>query len=284
MLDVSTVGSLSATDEARLAVDALELFVNQHVPTAGELLTLIDLSAAVGASDQCRDYTKALTQVITDTDNIEFAQICHHFLKSFSKEIPGSLPELQRLQSLIDHHQDLLARNAVHIEERKIYKYDLASEIVLAHRLHRSKMLTDKDYVIVINDLCNYSSYMADSPSTVAHILHDRALSSYERCIEFICEDSSLPMVSLACFTLHKEAFSLLHMEFMKYRAALVFDVMEGEAMIAILNPYNTRLHADVAMLTNTRCHFFMVKAEDYDRAVDAVRRSYLKESGVFHP
>ena len=51
---------------------------------------------------------------------------------------------------------------------------------------------------------------------------------------------------------------------------------------VAILNPYNTRLKSDVSMLTNTRCHFYLVKAEDYDLAVDSVRRAYLKESGVF--
>ena len=282
MLDVRTADKLSHTDEMELAIEALEAFQKQGLTHAGILLTLIDLTAAIGHSVKCKDYTQKLTAAIDETENIEFAQICHHFLKTFADEIPGSLPELQRLEKLASDNADLINRSSLHFEERKIYKYDLASELVLAQRLHKSRMLSDDDYQTVIHDLCNYSSLMTDSPSTVVHILNDRALASYEKSMEFISEDSSLPMVALECFELHKEAFSLLHMEFMKYRAALVFDVMEGEALVAILNPYNTRLQSDVSMLTNTRCHFYLVKAEDYDLAVDAVRRAYLKESGVF--
>jgi len=282
MLEVRTPRKLSHAGEMDLAISALEAFLDEEVAHPGILLTLIDLTAAIGSQDKCKDFTQRLTTVIDATENVEFAPISHCFLRIFEEEIPGSLPELQRLEKLSSENEDLINRSTLHFEERKIYKYDLASELVLAQRLFKSRMLSDDDYKTVIYDLCNYSSFMGESPSTVVHILNDRGLSSYEKCMEFISEDSSLPTVSLKCFELHKEAFSLLHMEFMKYRAALVFDVMEGEALVAILNPYNTRLKSDVSMLTNTRCHFYLVKAEDYDLAVDSVRRAYLKESGVF--
>jgi hypothetical protein len=282
MLDVGTADILSIQDENQLAIVTLEEYLQRNKPTPGLLLSLIDFSENIEDLSRAVEYTQKLSKLIVPEQHREFAQVSVRNMQKYQDALPGSLTEIERLSSLAKTQNELQNHSSMQLEERRIYKFDLTSELVLAHRLQKSRMLTQDDYNVVISDLTSYSSVMMDSPSTVSHILHDRGLVSYEKAMEFISEDSNLPMVSLKCFEMRKEAFSLLHMEFMKYRAALVFDIMESEALVAILNPYNQRLQQDVGMLTNTRCHFYLVKAEDYDTAVDAVRRVYLKESGVY--
>jgi hypothetical protein len=282
MLDVGTADVLSIQDENQLAIVTLEDYLQRNDSTVGLLLSLLDFSENMEDPERAGEYAQQLGALISPEKNQEYVTVAVRSLQKYQDALPGSLPEIERIAALAKTQNESQKQSSQQLDERRIYKFDLASELVLVHRLQKARMLTTEDYNVVINDLCSYSSVMLDAPSTVSHILHDRGLVSYEKAMEFISEDSNLPMVSLKCFEMRKEAFSLLHMEFMKYRAALVFDIMEGEALVAILNPYNKRLQQDVGMLTNTRCHFYLVKAEDYDAAVDAVRQVYLRESGVY--
>lgn len=270
-----TLDEIRPEDEARQAAGAIEEAIAAGLPaTSGVLLTLHDLWATAGNPATAEAHLISLASSITESNSLEMATGSAGFA-SLPSPSPKASQEQDRLQELIRQHRRRLLLSSIPLDERRIHKFDLAREVMLAQRLFKAKTMSAQELFATFMDICGYSQAGAVKPSTVLHAIHDQAMGCEQKVMEYLVKHAGLPFLSLACFALKPEAALALHVEFMKHRAALVFDTVGPDALVAILNPYNQKLGQDVALVTQRNCHFFLVSAGEYDKALDlAIRQS----------
>jgi hypothetical protein len=86
--------------------------------------------------------------------------------------------------------------------------------------------------------------------------------------------------VPLSGFEIIAATASILPMEFMTQRGALVFEVMGPDCLVAVLNPFDKDLQDDVRRATGRRCHFYLVSSPDYDVALANIRKAMGVDAG----
>lgn len=259
-------------EEARVAALTLEEALASGLQlTPGMLLTLYDLWIQGEDPDSAERYLLDLAGAIQEDSGLSMAPGVRDILAAHPAAKPRLTQELERLDELIRSNRRQLLLASVSLEERRIQKFDLPREIMLAQRLHKAKIIPSSDFFAVLKDLCGFTPGGMAKPSTVLHAVHDQQMSCEPRIMEYLVKHAGLPYINLACFALRLEAAFSLHVEFMKYRAALVFETIGPDALVAILNPFNMKLRQDVALVTQCNCHFFLVSAEEYDKALVTV-------------
>ena len=179
----------------------------------------------------------------------------------------------ERLSSIIARDEGDLGKNTLHLDQRKIYQYDLIPELLLAQHLMRARQVSEAEYHILLHDLCHYTTKAQTAPRTVLHILDQRELPHRDGVIEFLAHDSGVPFIDLALFRPEEDVMDLLHLEFIQVRAACAFGHIAGEPMVAVLNPYNLQLRDDVGLLVQRPTHYYLGSAKGYQRMLDAIRK-----------
>lgn len=84
----------------------------------------------------------------------------------------------------------------------------------------------------------------------------------------FVSREAKTPIISLQSFDLQPVAVALLSREFAIRRGALVFELLKDDALVAVMNPFDLSLRADIERTTGRACHFFMTLPRDFDAAV----------------
>ena len=269
-----TLDEIRPEDEARHAAGAIEEALASGLPaTPGVLLTLHDLWTIAGNPATAESHLLNLASSITESNALEMATGVRGILSALPKPAPRAINELDRLQELIRLHRRRLLLSSIPLDERRIHKFDLAREVMLVQRLFKAKTMSSQELFAVLMDICGYSQGGAVKPSTVLHAVHDQAMACEQKVMEYLVKHAGLPYLSMECFVIKPEAALALHVEFMKHRAALVFDTIGPDALVAILNPYNQKLRQDVALVTQRNCHFFLVSAGEYDKTLDLIIR-----------
>lgn len=82
---------------------------------------------------------------------------------------------------------------------------------------------------------------------------------------------SDVPVLPLELFEVAPAASGLLPSGFIRIKGVLPFAVMGGEALVAVMNPLNSALQAEVAMRVGKPCHFFLVNPRTWQAAADKV-------------
>ena len=70
------------------------------------------------------------------------------------------------------------------------------------------------------------------------------------------------------------ELAHLLPEAFMVGRGAIVFEMLGREYLVAVLNPFNQSLRADVQQLCGRPCHFYLTKASEFDNALARLKEA----------
>ena len=52
-----------------------------------------------------------------------------------------------------------------------------------------------------------------------------------------------------------------------------MFELMGNDALVAILNPYDTQLPRDMEDLTGKTCHRYLVTPADFDAALGKIKK-----------
>lgn len=205
----------------------------------------------------------------------ELTYFLYSHLELFAQLNPTAQEIYERLAHLIARDEGDLGKNTMHLEQRKIYKYDLIPELLLAQHLKRARQISDAEYNIIIHDLCYYSTSAVDEPVTLLYVLQKRELPHESQVIEFLAHDSGVPYVDLTLVRPTDHILNWLHLEFVRVRAACAFGEIGGHPQIAVLNPYNLQMRDDVGVLVNQPCHYFLCSARGYDHILSSVRRHY---------
>ncbi len=157
--------------------------------------------------------------------------------------------------------------------------FNISDEIDLAWKLFEHHEISQEEYAALVRDLTEMSASHNGGTVSVLHTLEASQHKSQERILSFLAqeaEETGSPFISLSCFTMRSELAHLLPVDFMVNRGALVFETLGREKLVALLNPFNQGLRADVQQLCASPCHFFLARASEFDNAV--VR---LKEAGA---
>ena len=126
---------------------------------------------------------------------------------------------------------------------------------------------------MIVHDLSENSGRISDVPISTMHALHDRHYTGINDIMAFIATACNTPIICLANFELQKDIFSLLSLEFMINRGAIVFETIGNDALVALLNPYDDQLKMDAAGLTGKDSHYFLVAPDDFDNALGKIKK-----------
>ena len=266
--------------EVRDAIDAFEQILEAIPNDRMALETLVDAYEQINDRKKTLEYIIRLAEVIEEDRDAETAPRLIERLRAFGSNDPSAKQMLENLQKLVvptrKEPEPAVVRKTP-VAKRKVI--DVTAEMALAWNLVQAGELTQEDYSNVVHDLTESSSKNVEVPVTVLHVLHDRTFKNLDKVLTFLSSQSGLPIVSLSNFELQKDTYKLLPETFMMHRGAIVFELMGRDALVAILNPYDTELRKDVEDLTKKPCHFYMVSAESYDNCLGNIRAALKAEA-----
>ncbi|MBU1692347.1 MAG: hypothetical protein KKC51_00115 [Verrucomicrobia bacterium] len=238
------------------------------------LETLFEAYEEIGDRQKALDYLLRLARVVAEEADAEAAPKVMEKLRALGAKSPAADELTERLAKLTAPREPPTATEPV---RRKTV--DIAPELALAWNLAQAGELSQEDYASVAHDLSENSMRTVVVPVTVQHVLYDRGFKQIEKVLQFMATNSGLPLIPLGQFELQKEAYSLLPLDFMTHRAAMVFELMDSDALVALLNPYDTELREEVKRLTQRKCHFYLTTALAYDACLEKIRKAIEAES-----
>jgi len=260
------------------AVRILEEAVPEIEDPVGVYITLFDFyNELESINDAGNALVEAAKRVGTDQHG-DLVFFLYNQLELFSHLSPDAQHVYERLGHLIAEDAGELSADTLHLDQRKLFASDLIPEILLAAHLQRMHVLSDGEYLVVLQDLCWYSNHEPIAPRSVLFVLDDRGLPHGEKAVEFLAHDSNIPYLDLALIHLNPDLLDVLPEDFSVRRAACLIGEVGGEPMVAILNPYNLQLQEDVGRLLESEPHFYLTSASGYQHYLDFQREPTVAE------
>lgn len=257
----------------REAIAAFEQILEALPDDRLALETLLDAYAEIGDRPKALEYLLRLARVVADEADADAAPKVLDRLRELGAENPAAVELAERLARLAAPATPAAAEP---VRRRAV---DISPELALAWNLAQAGELSQEDYAAIAHDLSENSTRTVVVPVTVQHVLYDRGFKQIDKILQFMSTNSGLPIIPLGQFDVPKEAYSLLPMDFMTRRAAIVYELMDSDALVAVLNPYDTELRDEVRRVTGRPCHFFLTTALAYDACLDRVRKAIELEA-----
>jgi tetratricopeptide (TPR) repeat protein len=246
----------------------LEAIPNDRVA----LETLFEAYEQIGDRSRALDYLSQLAQTIAEEGDAEAAPDVINKLNAYVQDNPAVKALLQQLERLLV--QKKLPSSDSQSETGKRKNIDITNELAMAWNLLQAGELSQEDYSNVVHDLSENSSKNVQVPISVLHVLQDRSFKNMEKVLKFLVKDSGMPIVSLSSFELPKEYCTLLPIVYPMHRGAIVFEQMSQDLLVAVLNPYDAVLQADVKRITGKKCHFYLTLASEYDNTLEKIKKA----------
>ena len=253
------------------AIAAFEKILEAIPDDRSSLETLFHAYEHIGDRARALDYLVRLVEVVTGEQDAETAAYIIEKLQEYGTSdgrIPGCLQSLRAVTSAVTTQPAPV--EAAPMQDVPV-KFRVADELSFAWRLFEAGEITQEEYAAVAHDLAELSVDGHLSTVSVLHVLEGRAFSGMERVMGFVSREAKTPIISLQSFDSHTGTAALLSREFMIRRGALVFDLLKEDALVAVMNPFDRTLRADIEKATGRACHYFMVLPRDFDAAVAAV-------------
>lgn len=246
----------------------LEVLPNDHL----SLETLAGVYEKVGDHTRAKDYTLRLANVMIDESDEDGIDELLGKIRQFDQNDPAVKNAVARLESLkpkkvmalVMDDTDRLSRRSVNI----------AGEISMAWNLLQANKLNQEDYSRVVQDLSENSTRAMEVPVSTLHVLSDRHHPGFNDILVFVASACNLPIIALASFDIQPATAALLPLEFCVKHGAIVFELMGNDALVAVLNPYDTQLSQDLEDLTGKTCHRYLTTPADFDAALGKLKKS----------
>lgn len=245
----------------------LEAMPNDRV----SLETLADAYEKVGDHTRAKDYVIRLVHVLIDEGDEDAVSDLRKKVESFDpsdgkvKETLALIANLKPekvMAMVVDEDKSLSQRHT-----------NIAGEIAFAWNLLQAQKLSQEDYSNIVHDLTENSSKKSDLPVSTLHVLHDRHFAGLNEVLAFVASACNTPIISFSNFDIQANVATLLPLDFIVKRGAIVFETMGEDALAGILNPYDTQLPDDIEDLTGMPCHCFLVTPEDFDGALAKIKK-----------
>ncbi len=200
-------------------------------------------------------------------------------LKLYAEDDPGLNEILLRVDMLAETAGDQVSSLSTGKQKTSLElkaesaTFSLASEMTFAWKLVESGDLSQEEYAGVINDLTEMSAQADDLTISLLHVLESRNIGDVEKYMGGLAEKCGTPIISLDNFEITLETVLALSINFVVARGAMVFDYVGSEALVVILNPYDSDIRNEVKeLLSDKECHFFVTQPSQFDRRVEKMR------------
>ncbi len=150
--------------------------------------------------------------------------------------------------------------------------FNIANELPFAWNLLQANEITQEEYSAVVQDLTDMSGTDATVTVSVLHVLSDRGFKNLGRIVASVAKDCGTPVIALSSFELQSEAFTLLPLDFMIKRGAVIFDLFGKEALAVVLNPYDKQLMKDIETFSGRKCYFYLAQPFEFDSAITKIK------------
>jgi len=234
------------------------------------LATLCEAYEQADDTQHATEYLIRLGKVILAERDADTAPSVITKLERVAKGNPLAEKTVNRLTALVRREMTTSQRLTLS-SDAKARTPGITFELTLAWNLLQMEELSEDEYSRVVQDLSENAGQNVEAPVSVLHVLQDRGFKQLQRVVGRLAKESGLPLIALGGFELQEETYSLLPEVFMTRRGAIVFERMEEEILVAILNPYDEQLRNDVAVATGRKCHFYLTTAMEYDNALAAM-------------
>ncbi|MFC1498013.1 hypothetical protein ACFLS1_06045 [Verrucomicrobiota bacterium] len=264
--------------------DAISAFEQILEALPGDMASLEALSHAyeqIGDHARAKDYTIRLGEVLVKESDVEAAAVILDKIRSYADEDPQAQELAGTIEKLISDQKVQQVGEGVITEETSSQErkddvkategFNISEELSFAWNLLEAKELTQEEYSSVVQDLTDLSASEGNAAVSVLHVLEGRRFKRLEKIITFAARECGIPIVSISNFELQSEAVSVLPMEFIVRRGALVFEFLGNDALVVIMNPYDNKLRKDITQLADRNCHFFLTLPSEFDRAVEKI-------------
>ena len=260
------------------AITAFEQILQAMPSDRVALQALYEAHEQIGNFEEALGYLTRLAHTVADENDGEVAESILASLKKLSDGSEAAKTAIKRIEAVIPQSNRKKTAAVHHLAKGR--KPDITSEMSLAWNLLQAGELTESDYSQVVDDLSENLSKKLSVPVSVLHVLSDRGAKNVERVMGFLSKDTGVPPIALRSFELQSEAYGLLPLEFMQRNAAIPFDTMGSDVLIATLNPYDKDLQVFVSEIVGRRCHYYLVHPTDYDSALETIETA-LKNAAV---
>ncbi len=150
----------------------------------------------------------------------------------------------------------------------------ISEEIDIAWKLYDEGQISQEDYSTLVRELTETPHTNKDDIVSVLHALEATSHRHLDEILGFMARSSRTPYISLSAFTMRPELAPILPFDFIQARGALVFDTLSEDLLVAVLNPFSESLRHELHARTGKSCHFYLVRASEFDLAFRKLRES----------
>ncbi|WFB36576.1 hypothetical protein P3T73_02225 [Kiritimatiellota bacterium B12222] len=246
------------------AIQLLEEALPDIKDPVGIYLTLFDVFSEMENMTEAGQCLVEAAQRVDLESHADLIYFLYAQLELFAQLSPDAQAAYERLGEFISEDDGTLNANTTYLDQRKLYQVDLVPEILLTNHLHRSRIITDPEYQICLQELCQLSANAPSGPQSCLSALDTYELPHALKAVEFLAHDAATPFINLELINIDPLFFEQLSPEFCIRRGACVFGEVGGEPLVAILNPFNLQLKEDVARLLDSTPHFYLTSSAAY--------------------
>ncbi len=262
------------------AISAFEQILDAIPNDRVALETLYDAYEKIGDHAQSLSYLLRLGNVVAEEADIDAAVGLLEKIEPRIGDNEEAKKTAQALKELAAKRPKAAPKKTPAAKKKTARRpIDITGEMALAWNLLQAEEITQDDYNSIVADLTETSSRQVDSPVSVMHVLADRQFKNTNKVLVHLSKQSGFPIISLSTFEVEEDVLQLLPSDFMLQRGAIVFDRMAKDLLVAILNPFDTKLQEQVAEVTGMNCHFYIVTATEYDEVLRNVREAAAKDA-----
>jgi hypothetical protein len=251
------------------AIHLLEKAIPEVDDSLGIYISLFDIYSEIESMTDAGHCLVEAAKQVHPGHHDDLAYFLYNQLELFAQLHPDAQSAYERMGQLISQDNGELDANTLYLDQRKLYQVDLIPEILLANHLHRSRVISDQEYHLCLQDLCWFTSKAPQAPRSCIYVLEDRGLPHCQKAIEFLCHDAATPYIDLALIDIKPDFFDILPPDYCFRRAACVFGEVGGEPLVAVLNPHNLQLLNDVSRITESEPHAYLASARGYQTFLD---------------
>ncbi|MDF3129233.1 hypothetical protein P0Y35_08505 [Kiritimatiellaeota bacterium B1221] len=243
------------------AIHQLEENLPEVEDPVGIYTALFDIYSEMENMSEAGNCLTEAARRVEPGEHEDLIYFLYNQLELFAQLSPDAQSAYEHLGQYISQDDGSLDANTLFLDQRKLYQVDLIPEILLANHLHRSRIISDQEYYLTLQDLCWLTSNEPTSPRACLYVLSDRDLPHQDKALEFLAHDAATPYIDLALIKTDDEYYEALPRDFCVRRAACVFGEVGGEPLVAMLNPFNLQLKQDISRLLDSEPHFFVTSA-----------------------
>jgi hypothetical protein len=268
-------------EEVWSAILALEQIVEAMPNDRSSLEALADAYQQIGDHIRAKDYLVRLGNVLVEEGDAGQARELLHKIRAYAEDDERVQELINSLESFVQEGGEGDEGGAAGKSPDRVtattakavrMKFNMAEELSFAWSLMEAEQLTKEEYASIVKDLSEMSAVESDATVSVLHVLAARGGKNMERIIGHVAKTCDTPYVSLTNFALGEQPLSVLPLDFMVRRGALVFELLGNDALVVVMNPYDKELRGDVEALAERKCHFFVTLPSEFDMAVERKR------------